>query len=53
MDTYSKSDQPTQATDETGQNCGEFGSPFLAAARAEQETAWDTTNGQWTYTPAN
>jgi len=48
----SKDYQPTQATDENGQDRGTFDSPFLAQARAEQETNWGTTNGQWTTTPA-
>lgn len=46
----SKTYQPTQTTDEHGQDRGTFDSPFLAQARAEQETNWGTTNGNWTHT---
>jgi hypothetical protein len=49
----SKAYQPTQATDENGNDRGTFESPFLAQARAEQEAVWGTTNGNWTFTPTD
>ncbi|MWA08792.1 hypothetical protein [Streptomyces sp. BA2] len=48
----SKDYQPTQATDENGQDRGTFESPFLAKARSETETNLGATNGDWTFTPA-
>lgn len=50
---YSKDYQPTQATDENGQDQGTFESPFLAKARSEWETNAGTTNGEWTFTPVD
>lgn len=46
---YPKDYQPTQATDENGEDRGVFDSPFLAKARAEVETNLGTTNGEWTF----
>jgi len=51
MDQYSKAYQPTEARDEHGEFFGTFPSPFLAKCRAELETYWGTTNGDWTFTP--
>ncbi|GAA1887926.1 hypothetical protein GCM10009837_07190 [Streptomyces durmitorensis] len=46
----SKDYQPTQATDENGEDRGTFESPFLVQARSETEANLGTTNGDWTFT---
>ena len=47
-----KAYQPTQATDENGQDRGTFDSPFLAQGRAEVEANLGRSDGNWTFTSA-
>lgn len=50
---YSKDYQPTEARDEDTGYSGTFDSPFLAAARAEDDTLNGRSNGNWTFTPVD
>ena len=49
----SKDYQPTEAHDHDTGYTGVFDSPFLAAARAEDDTLNGRSNGNWTFTPTN